>query len=110
MKWVEVKMRELGVTTHPDYKITFMLDHRAMVTVRTERYGEQNLPAHCVTKGARPTLACARPLDSPGASPGRNLTRLLDRKSATHALVTRSLDHWMYSRRTSGSETVCCGL
>ncbi|KAK9828309.1 hypothetical protein WJX74_008288 [Apatococcus lobatus] len=39
MKWVEVKMRELGVTTHPDYKISFMLDHRAMITVQTERYG-----------------------------------------------------------------------
>ena len=41
MKWVEVKMRELGVTTHSDYKITFMLDHRAMVTVQTERYGKR---------------------------------------------------------------------
>ena len=40
MKWVEVKMRELGVTTHPDYKVSFMLDHRAMITVQTERYGE----------------------------------------------------------------------
>ncbi|GMH45984.1 hypothetical protein BSKO_13948 [Bryopsis sp. KO-2023] len=39
MKWVEVKMKELGVSTHPDYKITFMLDHSAMVTVHTEKYG-----------------------------------------------------------------------
>lgn len=23
MKWVEVKMRELGVSTHPDYKLTW---------------------------------------------------------------------------------------
>ncbi len=36
---VEVKMKELGVTTHTDYKVSFMLDHRAMITVQTERYG-----------------------------------------------------------------------
>lgn len=39
MKWVEVKMKELGVSNHPDYKITFMLDHSAMVTVHTEKHG-----------------------------------------------------------------------
>jgi len=39
MKWVKVKMTELGVLSHPDYKITFMLDHSAMVTVHTEKYG-----------------------------------------------------------------------
>ena len=39
MKWVEVKMRELGVLSHADYKLTCMLDHAAMVTVRTERHG-----------------------------------------------------------------------
>jgi ubiquitin-like domain-containing CTD phosphatase 1 len=33
MKWVEVKMRELGVLSHPDYKVTFMLDFTAMITV-----------------------------------------------------------------------------
>ncbi|EFN54831.1 hypothetical protein CHLNCDRAFT_134850 [Chlorella variabilis] len=39
MKWVEVKMRELGVSTHPDYKLTCMLDHRAMLTVQHPKYG-----------------------------------------------------------------------
>mmetsp|Transcript_14455 Transcript_14455/g.31326 ORF Transcript_14455/g.31326 Transcript_14455/m.31326 type:complete len:322 (-) Transcript_14455:948-1913(-) len=39
MKWVEVKMKELGVLGHPDYKVTCMLDHAAMVTVNTEKYG-----------------------------------------------------------------------
>ncbi|KAL4857255.1 Ubiquitin-like domain-containing CTD phosphatase 1 [Chlorella vulgaris] len=39
MKWVEVKMRELGVSTHPDYKLAFMLDHRAMLTVQHPKYG-----------------------------------------------------------------------
>ena len=39
MKWVDVKMQQLGVTNNPNYKITFMLDHKAMMTVRTEKYG-----------------------------------------------------------------------
>lgn len=52
MRWVEVKMRvgtlsidrssasqELGVSTHPDYKLVCMLDCTAMLTVQTERYG-----------------------------------------------------------------------
>ena len=34
MKWVEVKMKELGVLGNADYKIAFMLDHAAMVTVQ----------------------------------------------------------------------------
>jgi len=33
LKWVEVKMRELGVLGHPDYQITAMMDCSAMVTV-----------------------------------------------------------------------------
>lgn len=45
MKWVEVKMQQLGVTNNSDYKITFMLDHKAMITVRTEKYGKTSL--HC---------------------------------------------------------------
>ena len=32
-------MRELGVLSHPEYKVTCMLDHSAMVTVSMERYG-----------------------------------------------------------------------
>jgi len=39
MKWVEVKMRELGVLSHPEYKIMQLLDHGAMITVHTEKYG-----------------------------------------------------------------------
>ena len=37
MKWVEVKMRELGVLGHADYKITMLMDHGAMITVNTEK-------------------------------------------------------------------------
>ena len=39
MKWIEVKMRELGVTSNPNYKITFMLDSKAMISVFTDQYG-----------------------------------------------------------------------
>lgn len=39
MKWVEVKMKELGVTSHPNYKICFMLDSLAMISVHTPKYG-----------------------------------------------------------------------
>ncbi|GIL65800.1 hypothetical protein Vafri_19425 [Volvox africanus] len=38
-KWVEVKMKELRVLGNPDYTIVCLLDHTAMVTVHTEKYG-----------------------------------------------------------------------
>lgn len=40
MKWIEVKMRELGVSTHSDYKVTAFMDHTAMVTVHTAERGD----------------------------------------------------------------------
>lgn len=39
MKWIEEKMRLLGVSTHQDYKIMFYLDYLAMITVHTTKYG-----------------------------------------------------------------------
>ena len=36
---VQVKMRELGVLTNENYKILMLLDHGAMITVQTEKYG-----------------------------------------------------------------------
>ncbi|XP_029439998.1 ubiquitin-like domain-containing CTD phosphatase 1 [Rhinatrema bivittatum] len=39
MKWIEAKMKELGVSTNDNYKITFMLDSAAMITVHTPRRG-----------------------------------------------------------------------
>jgi ubiquitin-like domain-containing CTD phosphatase 1 len=39
MKWVEVKMGELGCLSNPNYKITCMLDHGSMITVNTDKYG-----------------------------------------------------------------------
>ena len=43
MKWIEVKMRELGVTNHPNYKIAFFLDSLAMISVHTQKYGVVNV-------------------------------------------------------------------
>ena len=39
MKWIEVKMRELGVSSNPNYKLTFMVDSSACITVTTSKYG-----------------------------------------------------------------------
>lgn len=39
MKWIEVKMKELGVLSNPNYKILQLVDHGAMITVHTEKYG-----------------------------------------------------------------------
>lgn len=39
MKWIEVKMKELGVSTHSQYKLCFMLDSSAMISVHTPKYG-----------------------------------------------------------------------
>ncbi|XP_054167183.1 ubiquitin-like domain-containing CTD phosphatase 1 [Oppia nitens] len=39
MKWIEVKMRELGVEKNTNYKIVFYLDSSAMISVHTTKYG-----------------------------------------------------------------------
>ena len=39
MKWIEVKMKELGVSTHTQYKLCFMLDSLAMISIHTPKYG-----------------------------------------------------------------------
>jgi hypothetical protein len=39
MKWMNVKMGALGVLSSDNFKVTFMLDYRAMLTVHNERYG-----------------------------------------------------------------------
>ncbi|XP_013400820.1 ubiquitin-like domain-containing CTD phosphatase 1 [Lingula anatina] len=39
MKWIEAKMQELGCKSNPNYKICFMLDSTAMITVHTPKYG-----------------------------------------------------------------------
>lgn len=39
MKWIEEKMKLLGVSSHADYKIMFHLDSLAMISVHTPKYG-----------------------------------------------------------------------
>lgn len=39
MKWVELKMGQLGVLNNPNYKITALLDHMAMITVQSDTRG-----------------------------------------------------------------------
>jgi len=39
MKWIEEKMKLLGVATNQNYKITFYLDYLAMISVHTQKYG-----------------------------------------------------------------------
>ncbi|KAJ8920209.1 hypothetical protein NQ315_011870 [Exocentrus adspersus] len=39
MKWIEEKMKLLGVSTNPNYKIAFYLDSLAMISVHTPKYG-----------------------------------------------------------------------
>ncbi|RWR85317.1 ubiquitin-like domain-containing protein [Cinnamomum micranthum f. kanehirae] len=38
MKWVELKMGQLGVLDNPNYKITALLDHLAMITVQSDTH------------------------------------------------------------------------
>jgi len=42
MRWVEIKMKELGVLANPAYKIVCLMDILAMVTVKTDKYGVFN--------------------------------------------------------------------
>ena len=39
MSWIELKMKELGVLTHTDYKIMQLVDSGAMISVEMEPYG-----------------------------------------------------------------------
>lgn len=39
MKWVEMKMKELGVLNNPNYRITALLDHLAMISVQSQSHG-----------------------------------------------------------------------
>lgn len=40
MKWIEIKISELGVATHAGYKVAAFLDNTAMVTVHTAERGD----------------------------------------------------------------------
>lgn len=43
MKWIEEKMKLLGVASNTAYKITFYVDYLAMITVHTPKYGVVNV-------------------------------------------------------------------
>nr|CAG4644154.1 EOG090X0A5K [Lepidurus arcticus] len=60
MKWIEEKMRILGVTSHPDYKITFHLDYLAMISVHCPKYGLLDIKPLAVIWGKYPELYSAK--------------------------------------------------
>ncbi|XP_068709283.1 ubiquitin-like domain-containing CTD phosphatase 1 [Montipora foliosa] len=39
MKWINAKMKELGIIDNPNYKICLLLDSGAMITVLSSKYG-----------------------------------------------------------------------
>lgn len=39
MKWIEMKLKELRVSNHPDFKITLCMDYTAMLTVAAPGHG-----------------------------------------------------------------------
>jgi len=39
MKWIEEKMKVLGCDTNPNYKLSFYLDSRAMISIHSSKYG-----------------------------------------------------------------------
>ena len=39
MKWIEGKMKLLGVHSNEDYKILFYLDYQAMISVHSQKRG-----------------------------------------------------------------------
>ncbi|KAF7490617.1 Ubiquitin-like domain-containing CTD phosphatase 1 [Sarcoptes scabiei] len=43
MKWIEIKMRQLGCTRNSNYKIAFFLDITAMISIHTQKYGVINV-------------------------------------------------------------------
>ncbi|KAK3908000.1 Ubiquitin-like domain-containing CTD phosphatase 1 [Frankliniella fusca] len=54
MKWIEEKMKLLGVASHTAYKITFYMDYLAMITVHTSKYGTVNVKPLGVIWGKYP--------------------------------------------------------
>ncbi|XP_037092219.1 ubiquitin-like domain-containing CTD phosphatase 1 [Pollicipes pollicipes] len=59
MRWIDEKMRLLGVSAHPDYKIAFHLDNLAMITVHSEHYGVTECKPLAVIWGKFPDTSAA---------------------------------------------------
>ena len=50
MRWIEIKLRELGISNNPEYKISMLMDGTCMVAVNSSRKGTPNSASF----GARP--------------------------------------------------------
>ncbi|KAL1450190.1 hypothetical protein WDU94_002637 [Cyamophila willieti] len=55
MKWIEEKMKLLGVTVNPNYKIVFYVDCSAMISVHLPKYGVVEVKPLGVIWGKFPT-------------------------------------------------------
>lgn len=71
MKWIEEKMRLLGVSTHQQYKIMFYLDYLAMITVHTAKYGTIDLRKSVVASTIDTNATSLRRLASIRKRPNR---------------------------------------
>ncbi|KAI5693669.1 ubiquitin-like domain-containing CTD phosphatase 1 [Diaphorina citri] len=56
MKWIEEKMKLLGVTVNPNYKIAFYVDYSAMISVHLPKYGVVEVKPLGVIWGKFPSL------------------------------------------------------
>nr|CAG4638612.1 EOG090X0A5K [Cyclestheria hislopi] len=56
MKWIEEKMKLLGVTSNPNYRIAFYLDYLAMISVHVPKYGLLDVKPLAVIWGKFPEL------------------------------------------------------
>jgi len=99
MKFVELKMREMGVADSPDFKLSAYYDHRAMVTVRTARHGVYDakpLPLIWAkfpgVYGPHNTIMLDDLKRNYVFNPGQGLVIRPYRKSATRAATDRELE------------------
>lgn len=53
MKWIKAKMEELNVTGNSNYKICFMVDDLAMITVHAPKYSSPSLRVRISAKQDR---------------------------------------------------------
>lgn len=67
MKWIKAKMEELGLVSHPGFRIAFYLDSLAMITVQAPKYGVIEVPHTGVIMSPLPF----RPPVCPSVCPSR---------------------------------------
>lgn len=60
MKWIEEKMKLLGVATNPNYKIAFYVDYLAMISVHVPKHGLLDVKPLAVIWGKYPTVYTAK--------------------------------------------------